>query len=380
MPLPNSRLGRSSFTAPGAPRAGVFLLQGPPRRVTSRGMNDAVIRASNPPRIMPRAATSADMFRELGRAGMSYATAYADFSQGVVEGLGGSLKSAWSLVSHDMWQAKTYTELATTATALALLQPLNIATGLADAYAFDKRWGTHVAQRQMEIMQAIEKLVQDVPRWTPRQWGHAVGRLVGDIVLAKGAGAAAKMAVGVAVSETVHLRTISGAMQRLGAVPAGAGRLAKARAIIPVYGRFTMVRTAVPFLDVRTGINKTTFWSGLEKLAPNTEAFQHAEALARASGRTTLEMTKGGGWLGRQSKLLGNDAGLFVDWGTQLRPQWGRLSARFAGQARGSVEMYRGPRYAGSGSVWEQYEQRPLQELLKKGQVTEIKITDVPKK
>ena len=335
-------------------------------------MNDAVIRASNPPRIMPRAATSADMFREWGRTGLSFATAYADFSQGVVEGLGNSLKSAWSLVSHDMWQLDTYTELATTITALGLIQPYNIPGGLADAYAFDKRWGTHVAQRQMEIMQAINKLVQEAPRWTPRQWGRAVGRLVGDIVLAKGAGAAAKMAVGVAVSETVHLRTISTQLQALGRVTAGTSKLAKARAVLPVYARFTMVRGTIPFLDVSTATNKATFWSGLVKTA-DKEAFELAQDLARASGRTTLEMTKGGTCLGRQSQQLDK----LVDWPTQMRPQWGRLSSRFAGQARGTIEMYKGPRYAGPGSVWEQFERKPLLKSQKAGKVTTIKVIDV---
>lgn len=52
-------------------------------------------------------------------------------------------------------------------------------------------------------------------------------------------GAAVKVAVGVAVTETMQLRTISGTLQKLGALPAGAGKLAKARAIIPVYGRLT---------------------------------------------------------------------------------------------------------------------------------------------
>ena len=54
-----------------------------------------------------RRAPGAAALREVARAGMSFATAYADFSQGVVAGLADSLKSAQSLVSRDMWQAKT---------------------------------------------------------------------------------------------------------------------------------------------------------------------------------------------------------------------------------------------------------------------------------
>lgn len=380
MPPVTSQANRHSFASAGPPRPGAFRPAGMPQRTTSRGMNDAVIRTSNPPRVRPRTAGAAIVFRQLTHSGLSFITAFAQFSDGVLEGLEDSLKSAWSLVSHDMWQVRTYTELATTVTALTLMQPFNIPAGLANAQAFDRRWGTHVTQRQVDIMAAINQLAQDVPRWTPRQWGRAVGRLVGDIVLAKGAGAAAKVAVRVAVSESVQVSTIATRLQSLGKIPVGAGRLAKARAIIPVYARYTTVRAAIPFLDVSAGVNKTTFWSGLNPLTPTGQAFEHAEMLAKASGRTTLEMTKGGSWLGRQTNLLGNGKDLYVDWQSQMRPQWGRLSARFAKQARGTVEMYRGPRYAGANSVWEEFEQKPLRESMKRGRVTDIKEIDVPKK
>jgi hypothetical protein len=380
MPPATSQANRHTFASAGPPRPGAFRPAGAPQRTTSRGMNDAVIRTSNSPRVRPRTADATIMFRQLTHTGVSFITAYAQFSDGVLEGLEDSLKSAWSLVSRDMWQWRTYTELATTVTALGMIQPFNIPAGLVNAQAFDQRWGTHVTQRQVDIMAAINQLVQDVPRWTPRQWGRAVGRLVGDIVLAKGAGAAVKVAVRVAVSESVQVSTIATRLQTLGKIPVGAGRLAKARAIIPVYARYTTVRAAIPFLDVSAGVNKTTFWSGLNPLTSTGQAFEHAEMLAKASGRTTLEMTKGGSWLGRQTNLLGNGKELYVDWQSQMRPQWGRLSARFAKQARGTVEMYRGPRYAGANSVWEEFEQKPLLESLKSGRVTDIKEIDVPKK
>jgi hypothetical protein len=402
MPSATSQANRHTFASAGPPRPGAFRPAGAPQRTTSRGMNDAVIRTSNSPRVRPRTADATIMFRQLTHTGVSFITAYAQFSEGVLEGLEDSLKSAWSLVSRDMWQWRTYTELATTVTALGMIQPFNIPAGLVNAQAFDRRWGTHVTQRQVDIMAAINQLVLDVPRWTPRQWGRAVGRLVGDIVLAKGAGAAVKVAaqasvvaarasmvaaqtsiratVRVAVSESVQVSTIATRLQSLGKIPVGAGRLAKARAIIPVYARYTTVRAAIPFLDVSAGVNKTTFWSGLNPLTPTGQAFEHAEVLAKASGRTTLEMTKGGSWLGRQTNLLGNGKELYVDWQSQMRPQWGRLSARFAKQARGTVEMYRGPRYAGANSVWEEFEQKPLLESLKSGRVTDIKEIDVPKK
>ena len=283
----------------------------------------------------------------------------------MLEGLGESLKSAWSLVSHDLWQRRTWTELAITTTALGLIQPFNIAGGLADAQAFDRRWGTQVAQRQLEILAAIAKLAKDIPRWPPRQWGRAVGRLVGDVLLAKGAGAAVK----VAVSETVQLRTISGALQQLGTLPAGAGKLAKARVNIPVCGRFTSVRIQIPFRNVSTLANKSAFWSGLEGSSAE------AKALAQASGRTSLEMTPGGMWLEEQIGLLGKQ----VDWFGQMRPQWARLSGRFARQARGSVEVFKGPRFDPVRSIWITEEKGALEISQRAGRVTDIIIRDVPK-
>jgi hypothetical protein len=356
---------RFSFAASGQPQPQVFRPYAPPR-LTSRSTNDAVIRASDPPRVRPRAVTATDVFKTFARSGLSFANAYGEYSQGVLEGLEESLKSAWSLVTHDMWQAKTWSELATTALALGLMQPMNIAGGLADAYAMDARWGTHVAQRQLDIMNAIAKLAADLPHWTPRQWGRAVGRLVGDILLAKGTGAAVKMAV----TETMHLRTISGALQGLGKLPAGTSTLAKARAVIPVYGRFTSVRLQIPFRNVSTLANKSAFWSGLEGSSAE------AKALAKASGRTSLEMTPGGIWLEEQTGLLGKQ----VDWFTQMRPQWARLSGRFARQARGSVEVFKGPKFDPVRSIWITEEKGALETSRRAGRVTDIIIRDVPKK
>jgi hypothetical protein len=42
--------------------------------------------------------------------------------------------------------------------------------------------------------------------------------------------------------------------------------------------------------------------------------------------------------------------------------------------------MYRGPRYAGPRSVWEQYERSPLETSRQAGRVTDIRIIDVPNK
>ena len=194
MPPATSQANRHSFASAGPPRPGAFRPAGAPRRTTSRGMNDVVIRRTAPPVTVPRTMTGRTLLLVLKDSGLALATAYAQFAEGVLAGLGDSLKSAWSLVSHDLWQVATYTELATTVTALGMLDPYNLPGSLAAAQAFDRRWGTHIAQRQAQILTAIYQLIRQIPHWTPRQWGHAVGRLVGDAVLAKGAGAAFKAA------------------------------------------------------------------------------------------------------------------------------------------------------------------------------------------
>lgn len=194
MSAPSSRTARHSFATSGPPRPGAFAPAGAPRRITSRSLNEAVIRRSPPPPARPRTAAGPTLLVFLTSSGQSQAAAYAQFGQGVLDGLGDSLKSTWSLLSHDMWQLATYRELGTTLTALSLLDPLNVAQSLAAARALDARLGTHVAQRMADILNAVKQLLRDAPRWTARQWGRAVGRALGDLVLAKGAGGAAKLA------------------------------------------------------------------------------------------------------------------------------------------------------------------------------------------
>jgi len=194
MPLNSPRTARHTFATSGPPRPGAFVPAGAPRRVTSRSLNDAVIRRTTPPAARPRTTAGPTLLVFLTSSGQSLATAYVQFSQGVMDGLGDSLKSTWSLISHDMWQLSTYREMGTTLTALGLLDPLNVAQSLAAARALDARLGTHVAQRMTDIINAVKQLMRDAPHWTARQWGRAVGRVIGDLVLAKGAGGAVKLA------------------------------------------------------------------------------------------------------------------------------------------------------------------------------------------
>ncbi|MET4075065.1 hypothetical protein [Hymenobacter sp. UYCo722] len=373
MPLPTSRF--SYFTVAGTNRGGAGHPRGPRACVTSRGTNDAVLRSGPAPQLRPRTMEQAASGGGSATFSRAYASSFSDFGQGVMEGLTDSLKNAWNLVSRDMWESKTYSELATTAMALSLFRPLDVPSGLAAAQAFDWLWGTHVAQRQLEILQAINQLVLDVPRWTCRQWGHAVGRIIGDVVLAKGGGAALKIGAGVAVSETVQLRSIATSLQKLGTLPAGAGRIAQARAVLPVYRRFTSVRLQIPFRNVSTLPNKSAFWSGLEGSSAE------AKALANSSGRATLEMTKGGAWLETQTALF--DPRLLREtpfWNNQMRPQWSRLSKRFASQARGEVEVFQGPRYDAVNSIWVTEEKGVLEASQRAGKVKNITIKPIPKK
>ncbi|RZK61237.1 MAG: hypothetical protein EOO59_05560 [Hymenobacter sp.] len=195
MPPATASGNRHTFASAGPPRPGAFQPQGPARRLTSRSRNDAVMPAGRPPAVRPRTAAGPTRLVFLTDSGTTAALALGQFSQGVLDGLGESLKGTWSLISHDMWQLATYREMGTTLTALGLLDPYDVGRSLLAAQAFDTRWGTHVAQRMADIIGAVKKLLHDAPHWTPRQWGRAVGRVLGDIVLAKGAGAAGKMAL-----------------------------------------------------------------------------------------------------------------------------------------------------------------------------------------
>jgi hypothetical protein len=196
MPPATSQANRHSFASAGPLRPGAARPQGPAQRLTSRSRNDAVLLTGRPPVVRPRTAAGPTLLVFLTDSGLSMALAYVQFSQGVLDGLGDSLKGTWSLLSHDMWQVATYREMGTTLTALSLLDPFDVRRSLVAAQAFDSRWGTHVAQRMIDIIGAVKKLLREAPHWSPRQWGRAVGRVLGDLVLAKGAGAAGKMAMG----------------------------------------------------------------------------------------------------------------------------------------------------------------------------------------
>ncbi|GEM_PF-6224811 len=193
MPPATSQANRHTFASAGPPRAP--RPQGPAPRLTSRSRNDIAVQAGRPPVVQPRTAAGPTMLVFLTDTGLTIALAYVQFSQGVMDGLGDSLKGTWDLLSHDMWQLATYREMGTTLTALSLLDPFDVRRSLVAAQVFDARWGTHVAQRMADIIAAVKKLLHEAPHWTPRQWGRAVGRVIGDLVLAKGAGAAGKMAL-----------------------------------------------------------------------------------------------------------------------------------------------------------------------------------------
>lgn len=194
MPPTRPQAGRHTFATAGPPRPGPATPTGPARRVPTRSLNDAALRG-RAPQARPRVMARPTLLGALTSTGLSLGLAYAQFSDGVMRGFGDSLKSTWQLVSHDMWQLSTYREMGITLTALGLLDPFNVERSLAAARAFDLRWNSHVAQRMADIIGAVKKLLRDAPHWSPRQWGYAVGRVLGDLVLAKGAGAGAKLAV-----------------------------------------------------------------------------------------------------------------------------------------------------------------------------------------
>lgn len=296
--------------------------------------------------------------------GVQAAKAYGQYTIGFYEGVGASLKGTWSFVTRDAWQAKTWTEMGTTVVAVSLMGntaggPLS---GRQSAQWLDQKLGTQFAPRQVQIVMALDKTIKEMPTWKARQWGKVVGRVAGDVLTTKGAGGVAKTGFRLAATEVQHVQTITKLTGSL-------------RSALPAYGRFTSVRAQIPFRDVSTLPNKSAFWSGLEGVAGG-KAAQEAEMLARLNGRTSLEMTKGGAWLDRQTVLLDGK----VDWRSQMRPQWGRLSRRFAQGATGKVEVYKGPFYDPKFSIWATIEEKEVMSSLKAGRVTEVHITNIPKK
>jgi hypothetical protein len=143
--------------------------------------------------------------------GMGAAKTYGEYTIGFYEGVGSSLKNTWDFVTHDAWQAKTWTEMGTTVAAITLMSGpgANPITGHLNALWLDKHLGTQFAQRQVQIVVALDQTVRDMPNWKARQWGKVVGRLAGDILTTKGAGAAAKVAVGGVMNATRATATVA---------------------------------------------------------------------------------------------------------------------------------------------------------------------------
>ena len=80
-------------------------------------------------------------------------------------------------------------------------------------------------------------------------------------------------------------------------------------------------------LDIKTSANKAVFYSG----HGNKEL---AEAFAKKTGKTTLEMTSGGKWLEGEKlyDILTKD---------EAKTVWGRLSQRYAEAASGGVTIFK---------------------------------------
>ena len=280
-------------------------------------------------------------------AGVLAVKTYGEYSQGVLEGLGDSVKSTWGFVTRDAWQVKTWTEMGTTMVAVSLMSPQHMGT----AQWLDGKLGTQFAPRQVQIVMALDQTFKEMPHWKARQWGKLVGRVAGDVLTTKGAGAGAKAGITLAKAEFTTVRAIT----------KSAGSITKATG---AYGRYNNVRAQIPFRNVTTAPNKATFWSGLE------EGANEAKEWAKLNGRTSLEMTRGGQWLDAQQTLLNNAK---VPWDI-MRPQWARLSRRFAQATRGQVTVLQGPRFNAVSSIWVTVEETELQALQKAGKVTEIKI------
>ncbi|MEV4539032.1 Ig-like domain-containing protein [Asanoa sp. NPDC049518] len=120
---------------------------------------------------------------------------------------------------------------------------------------------------------------------------------------------------------------------------------------------YAYFRGAAEFINVSTLPGKSVFWSG-----PGSKAA--AQSFARSTGRTTLDMTPGGGWL---NSMSGRMARNLTD--AQATKVWGATSKRFAEQASGEVNTFTRGFYA--DSIWQKIE---LPALNKNPLVTNINI------
>ena len=122
--------------------------------------------------------------------------------------------------------------------------------GEQQARLMDKHLGTQFRQRQVQIVTALGQTFREMPNWTFRQWCKFAGRITGDVLTTKGAGAAAKTGFRIVTTELRHVQTIT---KLTGGV----------RQAVPVYGRFTMVGAKIPFMDVRTRKNSSCILVGI---------------------------------------------------------------------------------------------------------------------
>jgi hypothetical protein len=80
--------------------------------------------------------------------------------------------------------------MGTTMVAVTLMQPQYAGT----ANWLDQKLGTQFAPRQVQIVVALDQTFKEMPHWKARQWGKLVGRVAGDVLTTKGAGAGVKVA------------------------------------------------------------------------------------------------------------------------------------------------------------------------------------------
>lgn len=192
--------------------------------------------------------------RRVHQAGAVAAQLDAEFTEGLKKGMERSLRGAVNFVTQEAWQAETWTELGTTVVAIGLLTPQHpqgVLGGQAHAQWLDRQLGTHVAQRQLQLVVAIDQKLKEMPGWNAEQWGELVGHVAADALLTRGAVTGVRVTTNVA-STARQVASSNVAAMNLGSLSAGQAARTVAQRLPTIFtdsqGYFIgPIRTELPF-------------------------------------------------------------------------------------------------------------------------------------
>jgi hypothetical protein len=257
------------------------------------------------------------------------------FFQGIGDGIIDVGKTTWKFASNDAWEKKTWVEMGKSTVAVGLMAPEGY--GIHVTELIDNHFDTRFGERQQAIKGAVGKfVVDDIINGDAQSRGKATGQIIGNILLAKGAGAVASTAI-----NEVNIA------RRIGSIGG--------------YGQYTYLRAGVKVMDVSTPHGKALFWSGID--GGGNAATQYA----LRNNLINLERTRGGNWLQNQnlSSLPREFQGLL----------WDGISFRFASGASGNIFVLQGNSIR-MQSVWMRVERKILMDKFSNKKIQTIEFID----